>query len=313
MKAKTIKRVLEAKFEQFLASITDDGLRERVAEGTIITGGCIASMLLREPVNDYDLYFRNISLTADVARYYVEQFKTNPPQGTAGTAANACEIRVENDGERVRIIVKSAGIAAERPSVSDYRYFEGQEDGKAEEYTENLFKSVTALDDKPAEALDDQKPEYRPVFLSGNAITLSEKVQVILRFYGEPEEIHANYDFRHCMSYWTSWDKGNLVLNPSALESLLSRELVYVGSKYPLCSIIRTRKFLGRGWTINAGQYLKMAMQLNDLDLKNLDVLEDQLTGVDAAYFMHLIDQLRATDPEKINASYISTIIDRIF
>lgn len=77
--------------------------------------------------------------------------------------------------------------------------------------------------------------------------------------------------------------------------------------------IIRTRKFLSRGWTINAGQYVKMAMQLNDLDLKDVKVLEDQLTGVDAAYFMQLIDALKDVEPEKMNAAYISTIIDRIF
>ena len=58
-----------------------------------------------------------------------------------------------------------------------------------------------------------------------------------------------------------------------------------MGSKYPLCSIIRTRKFIQRGYTINAGQYLKMAMQLNELDLKDVSVLQDQLIGVDSAYF----------------------------
>jgi hypothetical protein len=90
-----------------------------------------------------------------------------------------------------------------------------------------------------------------------------------------------------------------------------------MGSKYPLCSIIRTRKFINRGWHINAGQYLKMCLQLNELDLNNIDVLEDQLIGVDSAYFMMLIDSIRnkqlTDDNFELNNSYIISIIDKIF
>ena len=60
----------------------------------------------------------------------------------------------------------------------------------------------------------------------------------------------------------TSWCCGRRRCRP-----LLARQLVYQGSKYPICSMIRTRKFLQRGWHINAGQYLKMAFQVSELDL----------------------------------------------
>jgi hypothetical protein len=154
--------------------------------------------------------------------------------------------------------------------------------------------------------------KFRPVFLSSNAITLSDKIQIVLRFYGDPDTIHSNYDFSHCTSYWTSND-GKLVLRPEALESLLSKELRYVGSKYPVCSVVRLRKFINRGWRINAGQILKMAMQISELDLTNISVLEDQLTGVDTAYFLQLIARLKEKDPDKVNTAYLVEIIDRIF
>src|SRR5690606_25046051 len=153
---------------------------------------------------------------------------------------------------------------------------------------------------------------YRPVFMSTNAITLSHRVQIVMRFYGEPDTIHENYDFVHCTNYWKSWDN-ELVLRQPALEALLARELRYVGSKYPICSIIRLRKFIHRGWTINAGQILKMAMQVSELDLKDPAVLEDQLTGVDSAYFIQLMAKLKEHDPEKVNAAYLVEIIDRMF
>ena len=106
-------------------------------------------------------------------------------------------------------------------------------------------------------------------------------------------------------------------LPAAALESILSKTLVYEGSKYPLCSVIRTRKFIKRGWHINAGQYLKMFFQISELDLTDIAVLEDQLVGVDSAYFMMLIEALRdrmKKDEEfKISTEYVTTIIDRIF
>ena len=119
-------------------------------------------------------------------------------------------------------------------------------------------------------------------------------------------------DFVHCTNYWTSWNN-ELVLNPAALESILSKELRYVGSKYPICSLVRLRKFIARGWRINAGQILKMAMQVSELDLTDIDVLEDQLTGVDTSYFVQLIKGLRDKDPDKVDHAYLVEIIDRMF
>lgn len=293
MKSKTIKKVLAAKLEQFATSIKDEELAKQVRKNSIITGGCIASMLLKEPVNDYDIYFRTKDVAAAVARYYVNCFQSDFGGSTGW--------KVDVQEDRVKIVIQSAGVAGQADTEGD-----GDEQAAA------LLKEIENADDHSAAELEVNKPPCRPVFLSANAISLSDKVQLIIRFYGEPEEIHTNYDFEHCMSYWTSWD-GKLVLNPKALEALLARELRYVGSKYPLCSIIRTRKFIGRGWTINAGQYLKMAMQLNELNLKDIKVLEDQLTGVDAAYFQQLIFALKEVEPEKVNSGYVATIIDRIF
>ncbi len=64
---------------------------------------------------------------------------------------------------------------------------------------------------------------------------------------------------------------------------------------------------------INAGQYLKMAMQISDLDMTDHTVLEEQLTGVDVAYFAEVIEKIKAKDPEKVDATYLVEIIDRMF
>lgn len=313
MKVKTIKKVIRQKVDDWLASIEDDAVREMAAKNTIVTGGSIASMLLREPVNDYDIYFRDHATTKAIADYYVARFQTKNAAGIP------CDISVNDTDGRIRVVIQSSGIASEDGAEAPYEYFESRPADEAQGYVGEVMGDSGEIEDAYQEtegiALqteDDGKPKYRPVFMSTNAITLSHKVQIVLRFYGEPDAIHENYDFVHCTNYWTSWDN-RLVLRQPALEALLSRELRYVGSKYPVCSIIRLRKFIQRGWSVNAGQILKMVMQVNELDLKDPAVLEDQLTGVDSAYFIQLMTKVKEKDPEKVNAAYLVEIIDRMF
>lgn len=289
MKAKTIKKVIRQKIDVWLASIEDEAVRELAAKNTIVTGGAIASMLLKEPVNDFDLYFRDMQTAQAVAEYYVNRFQE----------ATGHPLALDVQDGRIRI---TTGTGHRGETAGDIETLGSDQIDEAYEEAE-----AAAL-----ETVDDGKLAYRPVFMSTNAITLSNKIQIIVRFYGKPDEIHENYDFVHCTNYWTSWDN-NLTLRQPALEALLARELRYVGSKYPVCSIIRLRKFIARGWSINAGQILKMVMQVNELDLTDPKVLEDQLTGVDSAYFIQLMDKLRENDPDKVNAAYLVEVIDRIF
>lgn len=316
-KRRTIKSILRKNFNSFLASIENKLVQKAVEENSIITGGSIASMLLGENVSDFDVYFTDLETTAMVARYYVDQFKKNPPPKFAKKyGGSEIPIVVQIDDEaiprRVKIIVKSAGVASEQGD-DDYEYFETDIDPgstNAADYAEQ----ATAVAQDSVDSTG--KPKYRPVFLSSNAISLSDNFQLVTRFYGEPSEIHANYDFAHCTNYWVA-KTGELVLRPQAMEALLAKDLQYVGSKYPLCSFIRTRKFIARHWTINAGQYLKMAWQLNELDLSDPKVLEEQLIGVDAAYFDEIIRLLKKrmdeTGEKKVDQAYLMELIDRIF
>jgi hypothetical protein len=302
MKAKTIKKVIQAKLKDWLESIDDPALQTQIRHNVVVTGGCIASMLLKERVNDFDIYFRDRATTIAVAEYYVRKFKANPPSSFKNHPTTL-DIVVVKEDDRVGIKVRSAGIAG--APQEDYQYFESVENQDA---AGNYVEAAMNVMDADA----DDEDKYRPVFMSTNAITLSHDVQIITRFFGTPDELHANFDFVHTMNYFDS-KSGELVLNAKALEALLSRELIYIGSRYPLCSVIRTRKFINRGFTINAGQYLKMLFQVSQLDLTDLKTLEDQLTGVDAAYFMEVIGKLRERGDSNIDAAYLIEVIDRIF
>ncbi|MCK5343646.1 MAG: hypothetical protein KAR20_09590 [Candidatus Heimdallarchaeota archaeon] len=311
MNKKTINKILIRKHEKFIESIEDPAVKKLVENNSIITGGAIASMLLNEKVNDYDYYFTNRETVIAVANYYVLEFiKANPD----------CKVKPEISisDNRIKIIVQSSGMATESGD-SAYQYFESRPQDEGTEFIENATSVIADADEIDAEKLEeigDEKKPYRAIFMTSNAITLSDKVQLIIRFFGDAEEIHKNYDFVHCTNYWTSKDQ-KVILRPEALESLLSKHLSYVGSKYPVCSIIRTRKFIKRGWHINAGQYIKMLFQVSQLDMTNIDTLEDQLTGVDNAYFYEIIDwfknKMKEDETFKIDGTYLATIIDKIF
>ena len=291
MKPKTIKAVLRNKIDEWLKSITDDDLRKKCRKEAIVTGGCIASMLMNEEVNDFDIYFRNKDTVKELAIYYVTKFVEKKKEKNEYHGA----ITVIDEDGRVSIKVSSAGVASDG-SAPDYDVGLDDEDGV------NLLHSA----DPGGGAM------YSPCFLSTNAISLRGQVQLILRFYGDPATIHSNYDFVHCTNYWES-DTDNLALNIDALTAIMSKTLTYRGSKYPFSSIVRTRKFIKRGWTINAGQFLKMAYQISDLDFTDIKVLEEQLTGVDAAYFEEVINLLSKQDSDKIEHTVLIDIIDRIF
>lgn len=343
MNAKNIKKHLKMKLKDWLESIDDEEVKKIVKNNTIITGGAMVSLLTGENVNDYDVYFRTKEACVAVAEYYAKKWNATHPE------EKLVNLNIEDDEEesktvianpdlpfseenskqetiiipgRVKLFIRSEGVVGENKETTE----EGRIIPTAAPENDCPFPPI---DDDDEDKTDEQKaaemeatkkegekPKYRPVFISSNAITLSDKIQVVIRFYGEVEEIHKNYDFAHCTCSWTSWDN-EVQLPTKALECIINKELYYVGSKYPLCSIIRTRKYINRGYHINAGQFVKMAFQLNELNLYDLKVLEDQLTGVDSGYFLGMIEALSKKADETGNAqvdkSYVFELINRMF
>ncbi len=323
MKSSTVKAIINNKIDNWLETITDQSLVFQIKQDVIITGGCIASMLLGEQVNDYDIYFRTKSTTKAVAEYYASVFNSinGELKHKAMKSVNpvVMEKQIKNiKGEledRILFYMKSSGVASE--TQSEYKYFEQESEEATEKFFNDLnqelvtdpLKTVEDIseDIKPSKA----KPKYRPVFFSDNAVTLSDKMQLVIRFYGEPEQIHENYDFVHTHNYF-DYCKQTLCLHPDALESLLSKTLIYKGSLYPIASIFRIRKFIERGWRITAGQLLKIIWQISEIELKDPEVLREQLIGVDQAYMQQLIRMIE-NSPNKVDSSYLAKLVDEIF
>lgn len=309
MKTRVANMLVCRHFDNWLESIDDANVKELVRKNTIMTGGALVTLITENRVNDFDFYFRNRETALAVAKYYVDKFKSNPPTRFRNNSDATVAIYVDEKPDRVKIVVKSAGVATESPDEA-YAYFEGDPDPEAaQKFLDNAIKVNSDAQPKDTEGKD--RPKFRPVFLTANAITLSDKTQIVIRFWGEPDEIHENYDFVHCTLAWTSWER-RVRTNAAALECILTKELRYIGSRYPLCSMFRVRKFIERGWSITAGQLVKIAFQINALNLNDYTTLEEQLTGVDHAYFMQLLGALREKSPEKVDQTYLMELIDRM-
>lgn len=293
MNSKNIAKSLKSKLDDWCKNIGNNEITKTIKENAIVTGGALVSLLNGDKPNDYDIYFKNKESVLKIAQYYAEKWNK--------VHEDKSLVQIKEENSRIQCFIQSAGAVMEE----DEDAIDDNSEPETEPFTEETEEEQKA-----------KKPKYRPRYFSTNAISLSDDIQIVIRFYGDVDKIHENYDFIHCTC---SYDyKNNKVNLPAkALEAIINKELIYCGSKYPLCSIIRTRKFLSRGYTINAGQYLKMALQLNELDLKDLNVFKDQLTGVDSAYFSQAIEMIAKKQEEdsnfKIDNTYLFEIINRIF
>jgi len=282
MQLKTIERTIAKKLNEWLDSITNLELQKQVRENLLLSGGAITSMFLGMEVNDYDVYIKDMNVLKKLAEYYVK----------------GQEITILDGREKGALLDKDRSTGSSHIAIENLK----------EDQIKLYFKGKPGVKiDNPEEVAS----KYLPAFFSANAISLTDNIQIVLRFHGDNEQIHKTFDFIHATNYFTFND--GLVTNKRALESIITKQLFYQGSLYPLTSIIRMKKFIKRGWNINAGEILKIMFQISELNLRNPNVLEEQLIGIDVAYFSKLIEILRGVEGKGLTSQYLNTIIDRVF
>ena len=303
MQVKTIRTNIENKLNEWLGTITDIQLRKDVKENLLVSGGSITSMLLNEPVNDYDVYLTKMDIVKRIAEYYTKDIG-----GVVIFDGREKGKLIEEYNDRERENGTSYSVAKDKNSTAIS--LRNLKENQIKLYFEGATGGMKLNDH-----LKEGELNYHVLYLSPNAISLSNNLQIVLRFWGTNEEIHKTFDFIHATNYFTF--KDGVVRNLPAIESILTKQLKYQGSYYPVTSIIRAKKFIKRGFNIGAGELLKIMFQISQLDLNNPDVLEEQLIGVDVAYFDLLITALRnkmTEEPDfKLSTEYFNELINRIF
>jgi len=297
MQRKTIQKVIEKKLYEWLETLP---MKDKVKKSLLVSGGSIASMFLGEDVNDFDIYIQDRDVLLELVKHYTSGLNISVLDGRR-------KDEYISDFENFK---SGEGINEEDMGMQLMRAVGNLKENQIRLFVRDMADGLKVEDSTMTQ--EEKDKNYTVAFISPNAISLHGKIQIVNRFHGTPEEIHKTFDFIHATNYFT-FSEG-LVTNIKALESLLTRQLSYQGSLYPVTSVIRAKKFLLRKWNINAGEYLKIMFQISQLDLSNVDVLEDQLIGVDVAYFGTLITALRnAPAGTEITSTYIGAIIDRVF
>ena len=284
MQTKTISKVISSKLEDWLLTINDDWLVKELRKNILVSWWSITSMFLNEQVNDYDIYINDMNVLKAIVEYYVKPFNLEILDWRIDR--NFQERGINDPNDAYDTVIRRT-LKEDQIKINVSWWLRVNE-----------------------EATEEELKKYIPVFFSPNAISLSNDIQIVCRFHWNNVDIHKTFDFIHATNYFTfeTW----LVTNKEALESILTKQLKYQGSLYPLTTIIRIKKFIKRWWNISAWEMLKVMFQISELDLKNPDVLEEQLIWVDIAYFSVLIEALRWVDKD-LDSHYINTLIDRIF
>lgn len=317
MQRKTITKIITKKLDEFIQSIseTNPELAKDVKPNILLSGGSIASLFMQKDVNDFDIYIQDMDVLVRLANHYTKDYHEISVLDGRKKQSYVDEFKYTNGINKV--IVEN--LKEDQVKLM----FEYKNGGVAvanddEEY-DNLSNKTNASSIIRAKNKNEEgkpKNKYVPSYFSPNAISLTDKIQIVLRFHGDSKAIHKTFDFVHATNYFTY--KEGLVTNIKALESILTKQLFYQGSLYPLTSIIRMKKFLLRGWKISAGEILKIMYQISCLDLSDINTLEEQLIGVDVAYFSALIELIRNGEYNEYKdqygyQSYLIMLIDKVF
>lgn len=279
------KHFLGEYLEHFRTHVIQEKDKECFDCNVYVAGGSIISLLGGEKPKDVDIYVRDADYAAQLVTSIIRHYRRSNAIVLGG---------------------KSVPVALQVSKV---------------DYVPNTQSVSIGIEGYPQVSVGATNSKDSGLFLSKNAVSIKAKVtglpveaQLITRFVGKPLDVVRCFDFDHTRHIYTG--TGELLLSSEGLKSQSTRDLRYSGSYFPLTSIIRTKKFIKRGWNCSAGEYLKMTIQAAALDWTSKAVLYDQLEGVDVALFEQLIAAIEATFPgaeTPVEPAFVFKQIDKIF
>lgn len=185
MQIKTIKKIITRKLENWLVTIEDVKLREEVRKNLLLSGGSITSLLQNIEVNDYDIYIQDMDVLIKLAKYYC-------PRIVLDGRLKDQYLLTQDNSERY---LEDYGFKDDSELTVLYRTLK-EDQVKLQIPSKGIKKTIQK--DAAGENL-----KYQVAFLSQNAISLTDDIQIVLRFNGSVEQIHKTFDFMHATNYFT--------------------------------------------------------------------------------------------------------------
>lgn len=111
----------------------------------------------------------------------------------------------------------------------------------------------------------------------------------------DPNDLINNFDFTVCkIAYDFKYDK--FYYSKNLQRDINSRELNYEFNKYPVSSLMRIEKYEHKGFSINTMNILKIAMNIQSLNIKTYKDATEQLRGISTEYFKEFINLIESSD-----------------
>jgi hypothetical protein len=111
-------------------------------------------------------------------------------------------------------------------------------------------------------------------------------------FYESNMVLLNHFDFTICMGLYDFCTRAFSV-HINYFKDLAQRKLIFnTTAEYPLSSLVRMKKFIKQGFNISGTEIIKIALSVNNLDIKDYTVLKKQLLGIDTLFLQELTDSL---------------------
>ena len=144
-------------------------------------------------------------------------------------------------------------------------------------------------------------------------ITQTYKVQLIKFNFGEPDEIIKNFDFTICQAAY-DFEMETFHFNGHFFKHLAQKKLVYnPNCLKPFSSLVRTKKFEQRGYTISKLELLKVAISISQVKLETYGDLIDAAVGVSTTSHGKFIKKIKNEKLEEvlIKPQHVYELIDQ--
>jgi len=143
------------------------------------------------------------------------------------------------------------------------------------------------------------------------------KVQFI-KITGTPEEVMSKFDYTISMGAYDPYND-KFILEENFLYNLAERRLVFNdNTEFPISSLWRMKKFLNRGYKIDAKSVITLALSIHKLKIDDYTDLKKQLDGIDTLLLKDITDKLIEDKKEakydfEEFIAYLEKAIDKIW
>lgn len=274
---------------ELTTTINEDWIRENC----YIAGGACVSNFTRSPIHDVDIYFK----TKQARDFFIQEYgddKYISKNSDMWLAMETYDKAIKNGNFEIGTEKEILGysLTSEVLNISQEEvvvYYVDKEESYEYKVSQPIFDKEKWMFDNGYDYVLAERNHfevYGKTFFGNKSITIKRNnngketvYQFILRFYGEPQEMmDKTFDFQHCKIAYDLKER-KYIATEETWQCLSARRLDYVNSFYPISSLKRLYKYIGRGFSYNNDVFVKIIRDIAKTDCENKYVMEDQLIG----------------------------------